>query len=63
MTLTDTELCQHMLAVAMAVAPTGREQRGFSALAQAVADPRERLLALLHGIDDGLRFGNWPVES
>lgn len=61
--LTDTELCWKVLAAAMDVAPTGVEQDGFSQLAQDVADPRERLIALLEGMLDGVRHGNWPVRS
>lgn len=61
--MTDTEMCQRALALAMDLAPTGREQDGFSRLAQEIPDPTERLDALLGAILDGFRYGNWPYAE
>lgn len=59
---------QHLLAAAMAIAPTGVEQRAFSKLVGEAErdyvgenDPyRHVILHLTSAIHDGLAYGNWP---
>jgi hypothetical protein len=52
-----------LLAVAMRVSPTGKEQEAFTKLHNLMSDngltPREIFLGLLGAIQDGVRFGNW----
>lgn len=54
------EINRSLLAVAMQVSPTGVQQRGFANLANVPMDGKWVALALIDGMVDGLRYGNWP---
>jgi len=56
------EANRSLLAAAMILSPTGKEQRGFVALANAPVDPFEAAELLLGALLDGVRHGNWPTD-
>lgn len=59
-----SEAIRDLMAAAMHISPTGKEQEAFTKLHNlmyaAGCSSREIFLALLGAIQDGVCFGNWP---
>jgi len=66
-TINYNEANRHLMAVAVLVSPTGKEQEAFGRMCNLMYGDglveKEIFLGLLGAIQDGVKNGNWPTNN